>query len=534
MSITRSFQSGLTVLLLGLALSPAAIAAAPAAAPSDGAALIRSYCSGCHFEHDNFGHDGKFERINTIRKTPEGWVMTIFRMQQVHGLTLDEDVRQRIVQYLADTQGLAPSEALAGRFALERRPNMQDLGVGTELATMCGRCHSLARPALQRRDADEWLKLAHTHLGQWPSLEYQASGRDRPWWQIASQELPAKLAKQYPFESAAWTEWRAQPPHDLSGGWIVVAHEPGGRDLAGTAEISRSGATGYAARYSLHDLDGGAVPGESQAVVYTGFEWRGRAKLGGRDTREVFAASGDGSQISGRWFDPEHAEDGGDWSAIRQDAAPQLLAVLPRALRAGTTGIVTVVGTGLAEAAAMSFGPGISARVLSRTPNLVRIELAIAADAEPGTRTISIGAATGAAAFALYRQIDRLDVTPAFGIARLGGGKTAPVTAQFEATAATKLPNGDFLSLGPVAVEWSAVPFDATAQRNDDPKFAGRLDSAGRYHPAVAGPNPQRKFSANNVGNLAILARLGDGEHALEGRAHLIVTVQRWNTPPIY
>ena len=182
----------------------------------------------------------------------------------------------------------------------------------------------------------------------------------------------------------------------------------------------------------------------------------------------------------------------------------------------------------------MSFGPGISARVLSRTPNLVRIELAIAADAEPGTRTISVGAATGAAAFALYRQIDRLDVSPAFGIARLGGGKTAAVTAQFEATAATKLPNGDFLSLGPVAVEWSAVPFDATAQRNDDPKFAGRLDSAGRYHPAVAGPNPQRKFSANNVGNLAILARLGDGEHALEGRAHLIVTVQRWNTPPIY
>jgi hypothetical protein len=25
-----------------------------------------------------------------------------------------------------------------------------------------------------------------------------------------------------------------------------------------------------------------------------------------------------------------------------------------------------------------------------------------------------------------------------------------------------------------------------------------------------------------------------DGEQALEGRAHLIVTVQRWNTPPIY
>ena len=52
--------------------------------------------------------------------------------------------------------------------------------------------------------------------------------------------------------------------------------------------------------------------------------------------------------------------------------------------------------------------------------------------------------------------------------------------------------------------------------------------------PPCAGPNPQRKFSANNTGNLAIVAQLKDGERALEGRAHLIVTVQRWNTPPIY
>ena len=238
MSIARCLRFGCSALLLGLVFNPAAIAAEPAVANNDGAALIRSYCSGCHFEHDNVGHDGRFERINTIRKTPEGWVMTIFRMQQVHGLTLQDDVRDRIVQYLSDTQGLAPSEAQPARFALERRPNMQDLDGGTELATMCGRCHSLARPALQRRDADEWLKLVNMHMGQWPSLEYQASGRDRPWWQIASQELPAKLAARYPFESADWTQWRAQPPHDLSGRWIVVGHEPGGRDLTGTAEIS--------------------------------------------------------------------------------------------------------------------------------------------------------------------------------------------------------------------------------------------------------------------------------------------------------
>jgi quinohemoprotein amine dehydrogenase len=534
MSIARCFRFGYFALLPALLFSSAAIAAEPAVANNDGAALIRSYCSGCHFEHDNVGHDGRFERINTIRKTPEGWVMTIFRMQQVHGLTLQDDVRERIVQYLADTQGLAPVEAQAGRFALERRPNVQDLDGGPELATMCGRCHSLARPALQRRDADEWLKLVNMHMGQWPSLEYQASSRDRPWWQIASQELPAKLAAKYPFDSAAWTQWRAQPAHDLSGRWIVVGHEPGGRDLTGTAEITRDGPAGYVARYALSDSTGAPMAGESHSIVYTGYEWRGRSKLGDRETREVFAASGDGAQISGRWFEPEHSEVGGDWSAIRQDAAPQVLAVSPRSLRAGTAGVVTVVGTGFATTEALSFGPGVSARVLSRTANTVRVELTVAADAEPGARTVNLGAATGTAAFVVYRQIDRLEVTPAYGIARLGGGKTAPVIAQFEAIAATKLPNGEFLTLGPVAVDWSALPYDATAQRIGDVNFAGHLDATGRFHPAVAGPNPQRKFSANNTGNLAVVARLKDGERALEGRAHLIVTVQRWNTPPIY
>jgi len=64
--------------------------------------LVRAHCSGCHVEHD-----GGFERISALRKTPEGWLMTLARMRQVHGLVLDDGVRDSIVRYLADTQGLA-------------------------------------------------------------------------------------------------------------------------------------------------------------------------------------------------------------------------------------------------------------------------------------------------------------------------------------------------------------------------------------------------------------------------------------------
>ena len=65
-------------------------------------------------------------------------------------------------------------------------------------------------------------------------------------------------------------------------------------------------------------------------------------------------------------------------------------------------------------------------------------------------------------------------------------------------------------------------------------KFAGHFDKRGRFLPGAAGPNTAREYSGDNVGNLAVVAKAQDGDRAVEGHGHLIVTVQRWNTPPIY
>jgi len=108
------------------------------------------------------------------------------------------------------------------------------------------------------------------------------------------------------------------------------------------------------------------------------------------------------------------------------------------------------------------------------------------------------------------------------------------VTAQFEAIASTRLPGGELLSLGPVTAEWSSMPFDAEAKRTEDEKFAGHFDKRGRFLPSAAGPNPAREYSGDNVGNLTVLAHAQDGDRMIEGRGHLVVTVQRWITPPIY
>jgi quinohemoprotein amine dehydrogenase len=508
---------------MSLALGPSSRAEGT---PAAGADLVRSHCSGCHREES-----GRFERISAIRKTPEGWAMTLFRMRQVHGVVLDDDVRSSLVRYLSDTAGLAPSEAAAGRFALEQRPNAQDIDLGPEIGVMCGRCHSLARVALQRRDEEEWRKLAHTHVGQWPSLEYQQSGRDRHWWDIASGPQPAKLAALFPYSTPAWSDWKKHAAADLSGDWVIVGRVPGGRDFFGTGRIARDAKGDYTALYRLTDADGAEFSGQSKAIVYTGYEWRGSADLAQRSRREVYQVSEDGNRIEGRWFYEDHAEDGGEWSAVRDSGPSRVLAVLPQSVRAGTTAGVYVVGIGLATGEA-KFGNGVAAFDVRRDPHVFQAQLKVAPDAAPGIRAVQLGGASGQ--LTVYHQIDQITVEPSYGIARLGGGRTEAVSAQFVALAFTRLADGQLLPLGPVDAAWSSTPFDAEAARTEDQKYSGYIDRRGRFLPGAAGPNPAREFSGDNVGNLTVVAQVGDGGREVSGHGHLVVTVQRWNTPPIY
>jgi quinohemoprotein amine dehydrogenase len=494
--------------------------------PTAGPELVRSHCGGCHRERS-----GGFERISAIRKTPEGWAMTLFRMRQVHGVVLDDETRSSILRYLADTQGLAPSESAVGRFALEQRPNAKDIDLGPEIDVVCGRCHSLARVALQHRDEEEWRKLAHTHVGQWPSLEYQQSGRDRHWWDIASGPQPAQLASLFPFSTAAWREWQSHPATDLSGDWVIVGHVPGGRDFFGTGHIARTAQGDYTALYRLTDISGAAVEGESKAIVYTGYEWRGRAQVAQRSRHEVYQVSADGARIEGRWFYEGHPDDGGEWSAVRDTGPPRILAVLPQSVRSGTTTEISVVGIGL-ETGAVSFGDGVVPGSIRRDAHVLAAQLRIAADAPAGLRTVQVGGAN--AQLAVYHQIDQVTVEPAYAIARLGGGGLDPVGAQFVALGSTMLPDGRLLPLGPIDATWSSKPFDAEAARTEDQKYAGYIDRRGRFLPAAAGPNPAREFSGDNVGNLSVVAKIDEAGHEVSGQGHLVVTVQRWNTPPIY
>ena len=130
---------------------------------------------------------------------------------------------------------------------------------------------------------------------------------------------------------------------------------------------------------------------------------------------------------------------------------------------------------------------------------------------------------------------------PRVAVARIGGNgsPTPKVEARFDAEAWAAGADGkagteDDFRIGVVPAKWSVAPFDDVAAHDQDVKFAGLMDArTGVFVPGDAGPNPARRMSANNVGNLKVIAEVADGGESVKGEGRLIVAAPRWNNPPI-
>jgi quinohemoprotein amine dehydrogenase len=529
----------LTSFVTGLAGIAALLLAVPslrAAEPPRGAAdLLATRCTSCHRSLP----DGRLNRIDQERKTPEAWSMTITRMERLHGLRLDDAERRAIVKYLSDTHGLAPQETRGFRYALERRSNVVESGHDEELMVVCARCHSYARVALQRRDVEEWRKLSHFHQGQFPTAEYHSRARDRDWWDIASTKVPARLAELYPFSTPTWDAWQGRAHSDLSGSWRVVGHRPGQGGYEGQAEIARTGEDEYSVKMELRYGGGKAASGEGTAIVYTGYEWRASLDLGGEKVQQVLALSEDGDELTGLWFPLDSDSLGADLRAVRMGVSPpHVLSVEPSYLKAGSEAEVSIYGIGLEGE--VNLGNGVEVVSRQATPQAVVVLARAGKDAEPGGREVTVGTAKASGLFTVYHKIEALRVEPGYAIARVGGGggKRPPVPVQFEAVAYLAGADGkggteDDVRVGVVPARWSVADFNEAAEQMKDTKFAGTLTQNGLFMPSKAGPNPKRPFHTNNAGDLWVRASAAEGTQRVDGSAHLVVTVQRWVDPPV-
>jgi quinohemoprotein amine dehydrogenase len=286
---------------------------------------------------------------------------------------------------------------------------------------------------------------------------------------------------------------------------------------------------------------GETVSRAGKAIVYTGFQWRGRGGLPGSDNvwREVMLVERDWREMSGRWFTGAYDEIGIDVKLVRLSSDPVVFGSDLTALKTATTGrALKIYGANLpanVKPEDIGFGQGVKVtRIVSARPDEISVEVDVASNAPIGPRDVSVAGTVKPTTLVVYDKIDGIKVVPQAGMARVGGVVFPKQLQQFEAIGVHNGPDGkagtpDDLELGMVDVRWSVEEYTATFG-DDDAQFVGAIDQKGLFTPNVDGPNGKRSGNRNNVGDVWVVAELaptGTGAAAkpLRARAHLLVTV---------
>lgn len=556
--------------------------------------LVKQKCGACH----PADAQGRMSRISSRRTTPEGWQDTIRRMVALNKVTLDPADAREIVRYLATFHGLAPEEAVPAAFEVERRMIDYKYDADQDTERTCTRCHSMGRVIAQRRTKQDWALLIAMHRGYYPLVDTQAFRRSGPPPREPGPDgrppdarhpmdrAIDHLARAFPLVTAEWSAWSAtmRAPR-LEGRWALVGYAPGRGPVYGEMEIAAAGSPqGSTAEFEtraryVFARSGRMVKRTGRAIVYTGFQWRGRSSAlgtseasrlgirevqGGReeprsgtpggvsdeaDLREVMFVDRDWRSARGRWFTGAYDEIGLDVTLHRlgPDGRLAMLTGAAAMVKAGMAGQeVRLYGSNLPATVTpgdLDLGPGITvSRIVSAALDIITVQVDVAAGAAVGSRDVFVRSAEGRATISVYERIEALKVKPQAGLARVGGVVFPKQHAQFEAVAIAYGPDGkpdtrDDIELGLVDATWRLEEYSAT-YNDDDVKFVGTIDEVtGLFTPNLDGPNPQRSGNRNNVGDVWVVATYvppgsPPGTKPLRARAQLVVTVplyMRWD-----
>ena len=551
-----------TLAVLLVAVGTAAQAPQPTAAPTakaeDGIPITDETtlkaCGSCHRPDDK----GQMSRISFQRNTPEGWQTQIQRMAALNGLNIEPDTARQVVKYLSNNLGLAPEEAKPALWEAEKRLIDFKYTASADTDTTCNRCHSLGRVISQRRTKTEWDLLIAMHRGWYPLVDNQAFRRGGPAPTDRSsdgrppdtrhpfEKAVDHLAKTFPLKTPEWTAWSANMrPARLDGTWTLTGWEQGKGAIYGRVTVTVDPSTPdeftTSATYRVART-GETINRTGRAIVYTGFQWRGRSSTQAADSalREVMSVDRNWRTMEGRWFNGGYDEIGIDVKLERVGPETRVLGTDRTALKKGASHELKIYGANLAaglRVADIDLGPGVTiARVVNVTPDVATISVDVASTANAGARDLFVAGSSRAKALAIYDKLDTIKVKPDWAMARVGGNTFPKMLAQFEAWGYSNGADGkpetaDDIELGIVDAAWSMEEFAAT-YNDDDIKFVGVLnEGTGRFTPNIEGPNPARTQQRNNVGDVYVVAKVvgdaPDGKPAptLRARAHLLVTV---------
>jgi len=515
---------------------------------------VHANCSRCHALDDQ----KLMTRISFVRKSPEGWSESIKRMGRLHGLQLSPENAKHIVRSLSNSHGLARSEAERGLYASERRVHWSEEQHDQDFKRACAQCHTLGVVLLQQRDDEEWQLLRATHVAMFPLARGQmgggppedeprrfggggaaatggggggdgarggrggrGEGGETPTASLGDRVLQ-KLTKDQPLFTPAWEKWsRNRRPVPLAGTWTAVGHETGRGDFTGTVELTRTGDDEYDVRWNLAFADGTRFERTGKGVLYAGYSWRGRSSdvgPGATTWREVMLLDDAWQSFRGRFFTGAYDEIGADVTLHRDQRRPRVLTVGNRAIPVPSSGHrLDVIGEAFpAELRPEDFfvGEGLTITAVERqSDRTATLVVDAAASASLGARTVAFGTEPGAATIELYDTVDYVRIRPLQGLARVGGGKHPKQIERYEAFAVHRGPDrkpftDDDVDLFQVRPRWALEEF-RVRENDDDVAWIGAIDAAtGVFTPAVDGPNPQRKWQANNVGDVFVTAEV--------------------------
>jgi quinohemoprotein amine dehydrogenase len=518
--------------------------------------LVQSLCGRCHTRDDR----EHMTRISYVRKSPEGWARTIKRMGRLHGLQLTPTTAKALVRSLSNSHGLTRAEAERGLYDSERRVHWSEEHHEEDFKRACAQCHPLGRALLQYRDRDEWELLRATHVAMFPLSQRQVGGgppressRRSPPSAAASSRSSGgssarggsarggsasdgastrnrrgsgadrvleKLRQEQPLFTPDWERWtqnRREVP--LAGTWVVHGHETGRGDVWGTLELTRTEEDSYDGVWTLRWSDGSTARRESKGILYAGYSWRGRSQDDGTSWREVLLLDDTWRSFRGRLFSGSYDEIGVDVTLQRDDGRARLVAAQDRALEVPSTGHVVQVLANSALPATLRLadffvGEGLTVTKVERLDaRRAAVTVDVAAGTRLGTRTLAFGADPAGVQLTLYDTVDYVRVRPLQGLSRVGGAKHPRQYERFEAFAVHRGKDGkpytdDDVDLFQVRPTWSLQEF-RVREGDDDLAYVGAIDPrTGVFTPNVDGPNPARKWQANNVGDVYVCCEL--------------------------
>ena len=391
--------------------------------------LTINKCAGCHPRDSS----GMMSRISYMRTSPEIWDQAIKRMIRLNGLALTPVQLRDIVRYLSSNNGLAPEEMKPAFWEVEHRTigYQDDYTPDAALQKTCNGCHSIGRVLAQRRTREDYEKLAAMHIGLFPSAAniYRPRGPktvpvvDAPARPLVTptggiqMEYPkatnasAKekflpidialdyLAKAQPLITPEWDSWKAaMRPQKLTGTWLLSGYEPGKGKIVGQVVVAQGAADDQFATtvQFTYITSSNTVKATGKSIVYTGYNWRGRATAASDPGmhpmtatavpvafREAMMVSRDGNTMDGRWFWGGYGELGIDVHLVRAGSEPSVLGTDVYALKSPSKSTIKIFGGSLPaglKPADLDLGRGVTiTKVVSVTPTVATVEVEVAA-----------------------------------------------------------------------------------------------------------------------------------------------------------